>query len=188
MKKRTQNSRGLTKNDDGITVFAKLRRLQRDLCRLCHKTLVFNEPRSNRAAIANHDPPFRTTNDPYRAPNQLICRVCDVSKQRQNAIKFPQRRASTAGTSRNHAKSATTSTAGTSRNHAKSATTRNRAKSAKTKKTAARPKRKAEIIGMHNQSERANALRSLRSFRHQCEICAKQLKSKSSRFCKNCFS
>ena len=173
MKKRTQNSRGLTKNDDGITVFAKLRRLQRDLCRLCHKTLVFNEPRSNRAAIANHDPPFRTTNDPYRAPNQLICRVCDVSKQRQNAIKFPQRRASTAGTSRNHAKSATT---------------RNRAKSAKTKKTAARPKRKAEIIGMHNQSERANALRSLRSFRHQCEICAKQLKSKSSRFCKNCFS
>lgn len=175
MKKRTQNSRGLTKNDDGITVFAKLRRLQRDLCRLCHKTLVFNEPRSNRAAIANHDPPFRTTNDPYRAPNQLICRVCDVSKQRQNAIKFPQRRASTAGTSRNHAKSATT---------------RNRATSAKTKKTAARPKRKAEIIGMHNQSERANALRSLRSFRHQCEICAKQLKlkSKSSRFCENCFS
>lgn len=173
MKKRTQNSRGLTKNDDGITVFAKLRRLQRDLCRLCHETLVFHEPRSNRAAIANHDPPFRTTNDPYRAPNQLICRVCDVSKQRQNAIKFPQRRASTAGTSRNHAKSATT---------------RNRAKSTKTKKTAARPKRKAEIIGMHNQSERANALRSLRSFRHQCEICAKQLNSKSSRFCENCFS
>lgn len=164
-----QSSRGLTKNDDGITVFAKLRRLQRDLCRLCHKTLVFNEPRSNRAAIANHDPPFRTTNDPYRAPNQLICRVCDVLKQRQNAIQFPQRRA-TAGTSRNHAKSA------------------NRTKSTKIKKTAARPKQKAEIIGMHNQSERANALRSLRSFRHQCEICARQLNLKSSRFCKGCFS
>lgn len=157
MKSRSQASRGLTKNAKGETPYMRLRRQQNDLCALCERLLRFNRANLSNSAIANHDPPFRTTKNANRPPNQLICKSCNVLKQQKNRQTYPQRRPSS-------------SKASTSR-----ATTSATPKIAKNRRT----KKGKLIVDKNNRSERANYFKAIRSFKSLCERCGKELNNKN---------
>lgn len=159
---RSQSSRGLTKNASGVTPYTRLRQIQRDLCAMCNRLLRFDRRNLNNSAIANHSPPFRTTSNANRPPDQLICKTCDVLKQRSNAIKYPQRRTSKASTSR--------------------ITNTRTLKVAKEKRT----KKGKLFVNTNNKSERANYFRALRLFQHECTRCGKKLQNVNAKLCGRC--